>query len=248
MQKAYFLHCCPRHHSPPLTQHKIAAKTSAENKVRFPWHRDRILPTMTDMPLTRIGYARVSSPSQKLDSQVDALINAGCIRVFTDKASGTKSNRPEWDKLVAFLRPGDILVVTELSRMSRSLFHLLQLAQQFTEKEIGLVSLREHIDTGTATGRAFFSLLGAIPPLELELKAERTAAGREAAKARGRTGGRPRTDQAKLEKARVLYENSPESAAGVCKTFGIGRRTFFDYLAKVRSEIMKTRTAGHAQL
>jgi DNA invertase Pin-like site-specific DNA recombinase len=133
-----------------------------------------------------------------------------------------------------FLRPGDLLVVTELSRMTRSLMHLLQLVQEFETKKISLVSLRENIDTSTATGRAFLSIIGAINQMERELKAERTAAGREAAKARGKTGGRPKTDPAKLEQARILYENSDNSASKVCKTFGISRRTFFNHMAKIR--------------
>src|SRR5208337_4591615 len=120
---------------------------------------------MTATISNKVGYARVSSSGQNLDSQVDALKKAGCVRIFADKATGTKTTRPEWDKLLDFLRTGDILVVTELSRMSRSLAHLLQLAQDFTKKEIGLISLREHINTSTATGRAFFAIMGAINQL-----------------------------------------------------------------------------------
>jgi DNA invertase Pin-like site-specific DNA recombinase len=182
----------------------------------------------------RIGYARVSTVAQNLDSQLDALTNAGCIRVFTDKASGVEEIRQEWTKLIDFLRPGDLLVVTELSRMTRSLMHLLQLVQEFEAKGISLVSLRENIDTSTATGRAFISIIGAINQMERELKAERAAAGREAAKARGKTGGRPKTDSAKLEQARILYENSDNSASKVCLAFGISRRTFFNYMATIR--------------
>lgn len=189
---------------------------------------------MVDSKSNRIGYARVSSMGQNLDSQLDALTHAGCTKIFSDKASGVKETRPEWDKLLEYLRPGDILVVTELSRMTRSLLHLLQLVKQFEEREISLVSLQENIDTSSATGRAFVSIIGAINQMERELKAERANAGRAAAKARGKTGGRPRVDQAKLERARVLYENSGESAASVCKEFGIGRRTFFEYMARIR--------------
>ena len=133
---------------------------------------------MRNTTSNRIGYARVSTIGQNLDSQLDALTNAGCIRVFTDKASGVAENRPEWTKLIDFLRPGDLLVVTELSRMTRSLMHLLQLVKEFETKGIDLVSLRENIDTSTATGRAFLSIIGAINQMERELKAERTAAGR----------------------------------------------------------------------
>lgn len=183
----------------------------------------------------RIGYARVSTVAQNLDSQLDALTYAGCIRIFTDKASGVEENRQEWTKLIDFLRPGDLLVVTELSRMTRSLMHLLQLVQEFEAKGISLVSLRENIDTSTATGRAFISIIGAINQMERELKAERAAAGREAAKARGKTGGRPKTDSAKLEQARILYENSDNSASKVCLAFGISRRTFFNYMATIRN-------------
>lgn len=178
----------------------------------------------------RVGYGRVSSTGQNLDSQIDALKKAGCSRIFADKVTGIKEKRPEWDKLLEFLRPGDVLVVTELSRMSRSLTHLLRLAQEFSEKNISLVSLREHIDTTTATGRAFFAISGAIIQLELELKKERAAAGREAAKARGKSGGRPKTDPAILEQARILYQNSDTPAAKVCQTFNISRRTLYNYL------------------
>lgn len=182
----------------------------------------------------RVGYGRVSSTGQNLDSQIDALKKAGCSRIFVDKVSGTKEKRPEWDKLLDFMRPGDVLVVAELSRMSRSLTHLLRLAQEFSEKNISLVSLREHIDTTTATGRAFFAISGAIIQLELELKKERAAAGREAAKARGKSGGRPKTDPAILEQARILYQNSDASAGKVCEMFNISRRTLYNYLAKIK--------------
>jgi DNA invertase Pin-like site-specific DNA recombinase len=191
---------------------------------------------MPDTISNRVGYARVSSNGQNLDSQIDALKEAGCVRIFADKVSGTRSSRPEWDKLLDFLRPGDVLVVTELSRMSRSLMHLLQLSQEFMQKEIGLVSLREHLDTASAPGRAFFAIMGAINQLELELKSERAAAGRESAKARGKTGGRPKTEPAILEQARVLYENSDASAVKVCNTFKISRRTLYNYLSEFKQK------------
>jgi DNA invertase Pin-like site-specific DNA recombinase len=105
----------------------------------------------------------------------------------------------------------------------------------FEDQGIELVSLRENIDTSTATGRGFLAMMGVISQMERELKAERTAAGRVAAKARGRTGGRPRIDPDKLEEARILYLNSNRTAAQVCKTVGIGRRTLFSYLAQVKN-------------
>ena len=177
-----------------------------------------------------IGYARVSSASQNLDAQLDALIQAGCVKTFTDKASGANASRPGWHELLAYLRPGDTLVITELSRMSRSLVHLLDIVQALEERHVELKSLRERIDTATAAGRAFLSIIGAIAQMEREIKAERAAAGRAAAKARGKTGGRPRTDPDKLEQARVLYQHSGQSAAEVCKRFGFSRRTLFNHI------------------
>ena len=184
--------------------------------------------------MARVGYARVSSREQNLDSQIDMLTVAGCEKIFEDKISGVKESRPEWDRLQEFLRPGDTVVVSELSRMTRSLMHLLSLVQVFENRGIEIVSLREHIDSSTATGRAFLSILGAINQMERELKSERAAAGRASAKARGKTGGRQRTDPVKLENARVLYENSDASSADICTTLSIGRRTFFNYLAEYR--------------
>ena len=133
----------------------------------------------------RIGYARVSTASQNLDGQIDALKQAGCIKIFTDKGSGVNPARLGWKELLAYIRPGDILVITELSRMSRSLMHLLQIVRELEERQVELKSLRENIDTSTATGRGFLSIMGAIAQMEREIKAERAVDGREAAKARG---------------------------------------------------------------
>lgn len=182
----------------------------------------------------KVGYARVSTPDQKPDAQLDALAQAGCLKTFTDQVSGTTALRPGWEQLMAYMRPGDMVVITELSRMARSLAHLLEVIRTFEAQGIELVSLREHIDTATATGRCFLAMMGAMAQMERELKAERTAAGRAAAKARGRTGGRPRTDPEKLEHARILYLHSDKTAADVCRTVGIGRRTLFSYLAHIR--------------
>ena len=104
------------------------------------------------------------------------------------------------------------------------------------QRQVNLVSLRENIDTSTATGRCFLSMMGAIHQVERELRAERASAGRSSAKARGKTGGRPETDPAKLENARILYESSEKTAAEVCEIAGVGRRRFFSYIAEKRAE------------
>lgn len=186
-------------------------------------------------PPHRIGYARVSSVGQNLDSQLDALTKAGCWKIFSDKMTGSRMDRPGWDLLMSYVRPGDTLVITELSRMTRSLLNLLEVAKELEERKVELVSLRESIDTHTATGRCFLSMMGAIHQMERELRAERAAAGRASAKARGKSGGRPRTDVSKLENARILYEKTEKTASEVCDIAGVGRRTFFMYLAEQRN-------------
>lgn len=189
---------------------------------------------MTTLSHQRIGYARVSSAGQHLDSQLDALQQAGCAKVFTDTMTGSRMDRPGWDRLLEYARPGDTVVVAELSRMTRSLLDLLETSKTLEQRQVNLVSLREQIDTTSATGRCFLAMMGVIHQLERELRAERAAAGRASAKARGRTGGRPRTDVAKLENARILYEHSEKTAAQACAIAGVGRRTFFSYLTARR--------------
>ena len=179
-----------------------------------------------------IGYARISAASQNIDAQIDDLKAAGCTKIFTDTISGTKTNRAGWNELMSYIRTGDVLVITELSRMSRSLAHLLEIVADLKNRNVDLKSLRESIDTSSATGRAFLSIMGAVAQMELEIKAERAAAGRAAAKARGKSGGRPATDPDKLAQAAILYQNSDKSAADVCKIFGFSRRTLFTHMAK----------------
>ena len=122
-----------------------------------------------------ISYARISTTSQNLDAQIDALKRTGCAKTFTDKESGIKSSHFGWDELLAYIRPGDTLVITELSRMSRSLLHLLEIVTILEDRHVELKSLRENIDTSTATGRGFLSTMGVIAQMEREIKAEPNA-------------------------------------------------------------------------
>lgn len=187
--------------------------------------------------MARIGYARVSTRGQNLDSQLDMLRSAGCEKIFEDKESGCNRIRPGWTKLQEYIRPGDTIIIAELSRMTRSLMHLLSLVEELEKKEVQIVSLREHIDTTTATGRAFISMIGAVNQMERDLKAERAAAGRASAKARGKTGGRPRTDPVLLNQAKILYADPQYTAAKACTAVGVGRRTFFAYLKETRGDV-----------
>src|SRR6266545_3690686 len=114
----------------------------------------------------KVGYARVSSPDQKLDAQLDALNQVECHKVFSDRVSGMNADRPGWGQLRTYVRSGDTVVVTELSRMSRSLMHLLEVVQEFEQRGIELMSLRENLHTSTATGRCFLAMMGAMSQME----------------------------------------------------------------------------------
>ena len=134
--------------------------------------------------MAKIGYARVSTRSQNDDSQVDELTAYGCDKIFTDKTTGKLAERPELDKALAYPREGDVFVITRLSRAMRSLKHLLTLADQLRERGVGLVVLRQHIDTTTPAGRLVFHVLGAIDEFQRELIVEGTREGLDAAPAR----------------------------------------------------------------
>ena len=140
--------------------------------------------------MAKIGYARVSTRGQNDDSQVDDLTAYGCEKIFTDAASGKRAARPELDNALAYLRAGDVLVITRLSRAMRSLKHLLALADELRERGVGLVVLKQQIDTTTPQGRLVFHLLGAIDEFQRELIVEGTRESLAAARERGRTGGR----------------------------------------------------------
>jgi DNA invertase Pin-like site-specific DNA recombinase len=152
-----------------------------------------------------IGYARVSDNSQNHDLQLDALRQAGCERLFVETASGTKADRPTLAEALAFAREGDVVCVWRLDRLTRSLRHLIDLAEDLGRRGIGLKSLNESIDTTSASGRFLFTVLAAMGQMEVELLRERTRAGLRAAASRGRYGGRPRSlDATKLKVAQAL--------------------------------------------
>jgi len=185
----------------------------------------------------RIGYGRVSARDQGPGAQRDALAAAGCQEVFIDQASGRLAPRPELDQALARLRPGDTLVITRLSRAMRSLRDLIDLAGTLQGRGIDLVVLEQAIDTTTAQGRLAFGVVGAIDEFQRELVIDSTHEGLAAARARGRTGGRPRklsADQAAL--ARRLYdERGPDgkrarTVAQIAATFGVTRATIYRHL------------------
>src|SRR5487761_786606 len=138
----------------------------------------------------RVGYARISSASQNLDGQTDALAAAGCEKVFADTASGKLAERPELTACLGYLRAGDTLVVWRLDRLGRSLRHLVETVNALADRGVAFASLHEGIDTSTSTGRLVFHIFAALAEFERELIAERAAVGRAAARGRGRRGGR----------------------------------------------------------
>lgn len=153
--------------------------------------------------VARIGYARVSTTDQDLALQRDALAVAGCERVFEDRASSAKADRPGLAQALAYARNGDVLVVWKLDRLGRSLSHLIDTVRELDSRDVGLRSLTEQIDTTTPGGRLIFHLFGALGQFERDLIRERTRAGLKAAEARGRRGGRkPVVTAEKLRRAR----------------------------------------------
>lgn len=176
-----------------------------------------------------VGYARISTDDQDLSLQRDALRAAGCERLFEDTMSGAKAERPQLTEALDFLRPGDTIVVWRLDRLGRSLSNLIELMNTLAERGISFKSVTEQIDTTTSGGKLIFHIFGALAEFERELIRERTRAGLAAARARGRTGGRPRKldDPRKLAMARALYDDGTHTVEDICKTLGISRATFY---------------------
>src|SRR5882762_11181785 len=161
----------------------------------------------------KIGYVRVSKQEQHEALQIDALKEAGCEKWFLDKITGSKAERKGLDEALAYLRPGDTLVVWKLDRAGRSLSHLIELLKGLKERGIEFISLTEQIDTTTPGGKLIFHLMGALAEFERELIRERTNAGLAAARARGRVGGRPRKlkTNGKVALAKRMFDDQSHS-------------------------------------
>lgn len=183
-----------------------------------------------------VGYMRVSSENdrQVLDLQYDALIQAGVDprHIYQDKASGTRDNREGLQQALDYLKAGDCLIVWKLDRLGRSLPHLISIVEGFKEKNIGFKSLTEQMDTTTPHGEFLFSVFGALAQYERALTKERIMAGLNAAKKRGKTGGRPKaiSDEKMLAIRNAL--NAGTSKAAICRTFNVKRTTLYDALGK----------------
>lgn len=175
--------------------------------------------------MIKLGYARVSTFEQNLDLQLDALKSEGCKRIFEDKVSGVKTNKPNFAKLMEYARPGDTIVVWKLDRLGRSTVQLIELMEELKEKGIHLKSLSESIDTTSATGMLFFQFMCILAEHERNIIRERTTAGLKSARARGRKGGRPtglsQHYQLLAPEVKEMYEKGNRTTEEIRKIFNI---------------------------
>src|SRR5437588_6870873 len=179
-----------------------------------------------------IGYARVSTQDQTLHLQKDALEKIGCSKIFTDTISGATTERNGLDEALNYVRAGDSLVVWKLDRLGRSLKHLIETITHLNNRKIGFQSITENIDTTTSGGKLIFHIFGALAEFERDIIRERTNAGLQAARARGRLGGRPKTlnTPKKVAMAQSLYNDKTNSIDDICKTLNISRSTLYRYI------------------
>jgi len=179
-----------------------------------------------------IGYARVSTQDQTLNLQMDALKTIGCDKIFTDTASGANTERQGLADALKFVRPRDTLVVWRLDRLGRSLRHLIDTITYLNSRLVGFKSLTENIDSTTSGGKLIFHIFGSLAEFERDLIRERTLAGLQAARARGRMGGRPKTlnTPKKIAMAQRLYDDKNNTIDEICKTLNISRATLYRYI------------------
>lgn len=181
----------------------------------------------------KIGYARVSKHDQNLDLQIDAFRKEGVEEIFEEKISGKNDDRPELTRLLHYLRKGDTLVIYKLDRLGRSTKKLLELAEELETRGIELVSIRDQIDTSTAIGKAMFKMLMVLAEMERDIIVERTKAGLDAARSRGRVGGRPRKNEKSIEKALKLYQSKEYSIKEIEDMTGVSKATLYRRLKTV---------------
>lgn len=173
------------------------------------------------------GYARVSTEAQNLDRQLDALKKYGVDVIYNEKMTGTKRDRPELTKLLERISEGDTVVIESLSRLGRSTKDLIELTELFQKKGVHLVSLKEAIDTSTSTGKLLFTLMSAIAQFERDVIADRTCEGLRSARARGRTGGRPKSNVESIKKAIKLYRTQQYSVKEIEELTGVKKSTLY---------------------
>jgi len=181
-----------------------------------------------------IGYARVSTQDQDLSLQLDALNDAGCNKIYKEKITGSKKERPQLQQMLEQLRKGDVVVIWKLDRLARSLKDLVGLVNEIQERGGALHSLNDQIDTTTPHGKFTFHIFAALAEFELDIIRERTKAGLAAARARGRIGGRPKGLSKKAQHTAIiaekLYQERGLTVKEICEQLSISRGTFYNYL------------------
>ena len=181
----------------------------------------------------KYGYARVSTKSQELNRQLDILKEQGCNKIFSEKFTGTKSHRPELDKLKEECRAGDIIIVESWSRLGRSTKDLIELVNYFNSKEVTIISLKENFDTTTPQGKLMMTVFQAFSEFERDLIVQRVKEGLKSARARGRVGGRPKVDQRKLQMAIKLYKSKEYPVSQIEEMTGISKPTIYRKLKEL---------------
>ena len=182
-----------------------------------------------------IGYARVSTNEQNTDLQIDALKSSGCDKVFEERASGAQRDRPELKAALEYAREGDCIVVWKLDRLARSLKQLIETVEDLEKSGIGFKSITESIDTSTSGGRLIFHIFASLAEFERSIIRERTRAGLDAAKARGKTGGRPsKLSETDIQVAKTLLKNHDITVAEVAKKMGVSFATLYRHIPKAR--------------
>ena len=183
--------------------------------------------------MSRIGYARVSTDDQMLDLQLDALTTSGCDPVYQETASGKSGVRPELAQCLKALRAGDVLVVWRLDRLGRSLSDLVRIVSELEQRGIGFESLTEKIDTTSAAGKLTFHVFAALAEFERNIIRERTKAGLDAARARGRKGGRkPALNDKQVREIKALMADPQIEVSEVARRYGVSRTTLYKYNRK----------------
>ena len=184
-----------------------------------------------------IGYARVSTDDQNLNLQRDAIKQLGCDQIFEDQLSGAKAERPGLREALKYARSGDTFVVWRLDRLSRSLKDLIEMVAKLDERNVGLKSLHEAVDTSSTSGKLIFHIFGALAEFERNLIRERTQAGLIAARARGRKGGRPKAlNQDKRALAIKLYDEKNHTVKQICELMGISKPTLYTYISAAKNQ------------
>lgn len=185
----------------------------------------------------KFGYARVSTQTQSLDLQIDALVQRGVEEIFKDKASGIKK-RPELERLLNYVRKGDVIIIWKLDRLGRSVVDLIKIVNFLRDKGVELISIQDNLDTTTAGGKLIFHMMAALAEFERDMISQRTKVGLEAARARGRKGGRPKGRSEKLKRIAPVvvatYESGRLSNKEISEQFGISVGSIYNCISYMK--------------